>query len=276
MDKNLENYLISLGVDPVDKKLPYCLKVEEVYPQYQIHDGFEGLSISQIEPMILQGAAELAAFLNNPSSQFNSGKAPEITEEVFVRSWLPFFYGEQKPQGYEDNPIVRYQVMHEGVDSVVKAWVSAVSGSVYNAVNVTRHGEVIYMVPPIIDKPAVVGGKDRKKSVAQLYQDAKQVVDRIPSKAVLNAQFNHMVESIRDYTPESRKQLVNRINYKYLFVMDEIFTYYGYDSILTPEIMLIKNDIMGYTDEHQSSGTVSQSHSEPDFIEDDEDDLFGA
>lgn len=276
MDTKLDNYLLSLGVSPTDKKLPYRLKPEDIYHQYKIQDNYNGESLSQIEPMILQGAAELASFLNNPANQSKTGRIPTIPEEVFVRSWLPFFYNEQKPEGYDEDVIQRYRLNSEGVDSVVQAWINAVAGNTYTPVDVVRNGEVIYTIPPVIDKLVAIGGKDRKKSVAQLYKDAKQMIDRIPSASVMNAQFNHMVDSINDYVPERRNEIINRINYKYLFVMDEIFTYYGYDSILTPEIMSIKKDIMGYTDEHQPIGTIPQSVGEPDFIEDEEDDIFGA
>lgn len=276
MEEKLERYLASLGVSPTDKKLPYQLKADDIYKQYKIHDKYEDGSIGQIEPMILQSAAELAAFLNNPNNQSRTGRTPTIAEEVFVKSWLPYFYNEQKPEGYDDDVIQRYQLSTEGVDSVVHAWVTAVAGNVYTPVNVLRDGEVIYTIPPVIDKLVAIGGKDRKKSVAQLYKDAKQMIDRIPSAAVMNAQFNHMVESINDYVPESRGEIVNRINYKYLFVMDEIFTYYGYDSILTPEIMSIKQEIMGYSNEYQPVGTISKPISETDVVEDEDDDIFGA
>jgi len=98
---------------------------------------------------------------------------------------------------------------------------------------------------------------------------------RIPSRSVQMVQDRRIVDAMGDFKEDRQGLITNKVNYKYLFVMDEIFTYYGYPSILTPEIMSIKSTIMkGESHGDQSSGTIPESgrQSNQDQLEDD--DLF--
>lgn len=255
------NYLL-------DAPLPYFLTDEELYGKYSID---ESQYSDYGKKTLLRDAEIFVNFLNNSSSVGPHGKVPTIDETVFVKSFLPYFYSEKEVDDKYD----------EGYPNggIITVWVRGVAGGAYTAVNVTRNGEVIYRVPPAYGRLNAVGPADRERSLNLLLKDAEDVYSRIP--AATDAQITYALDlSTRPADPDAdRHSFLAKPNLKYLFVMDEIFTYYGYDSILPPEIMSIKNKVFGenYVNHRQSGTTVSSNAvgsvaGEP--VEDDSD-LFG-
>lgn len=248
--------------------LPYFLTDEEIYGKYTVD---ESQYSEQGKLEIMEGAKIFADFLNTSSAIGPNGTVATIDENVFVRSFLPHFYSEQEITDKYDPRVDK--------GGVITSWVRNVAGGVYNVVNVLRNGEVIYRVPPVYGQLNAVGPTARERSLRLLIKDAEEMWERLPASK--NAQLAHALnQSLIPADPDAdRHTFLTTPNLKYLFVMDEIFTYYGYDSILTPEIMSIKKQVFGerYVEHRQSSGTISRTEvsavgAEP--VEDDSD-LFG-
>lgn len=270
---NNEAYLIKLGVNPPDKPLPYQLKMEDVHPQYNAEGVMQGgIPMEEADNFIANGLKELSYFLNDPNNLGREGRRAVMQEESFVRQWLPHFYNEDLPDNYQHIAHDKHQ-MH-AFDSVNAAWIRLVSGAPQAPVDIIRDGRVIFTVPPMMDQLSAIGGGERNKSIGEAYRDADLMKQRLPSRAVQQAQDRTVIEAIGDFKDPNRTTITNKINYKYLFVMDEIFTYYGYPTILTPEIMSIKPEVMGYSSEHQPSRTVFEQPNSGSVEQISDDDLF--
>ena len=269
-----EKYFASLNIVPADKPLPYFLKPEDMRRTYSAEGITQGgIPIEECDEFLGNALKELSHFLNDPNQLSRETRQATINEEQFVRQWLPFFYGEPLPEGYEQ--LDKYSMADMHLDSVNKAWIRDVSGSAQSPVYVLRNGEVIYVIPPMMDQLAAISGADRNMSIGETFREASLMKQRIPSRSVQMVQDRRIVDAMGDFKEDRQGLITNKVNYKYLFVMDEIFTYYGYPSILTPEIMSIKSTIMkGEPHGDQSSGTIPESgrQSNQDQLEDD--DLF--
>ena len=250
--------------DRVDAPLPTMLTHEEVYGHFERKDKDPN------EVGMLDSTLDVLAFYANNSSITDSeDKRPSIDEATFVKAWLPHFYHGN--QGRED------------IDpSVTLTWVNKIAGGKYcgsyHSVDVLRDGEVIYRVPPVYGRLNVVGGKDRYTSVAQLYKNMDDMLKRVPH--AVNQQEKFFLDNIYEPADEhqDRRDFRADINLKYLYVLDEIFTYYGYETILTPELMSVKEQVMGKrTDGAQPVRELStrvQSPTASEYIDDGDDDLF--
>lgn len=108
----------------------------------------------------------LSSVLNIPN--------PRIEERTFVRDWFNIVFG--RPNTVHDRiPILR--------------WVDEVAGSPYTEVDVTRNGEVIFTIPPILDSTLmeVTPGLDLQTILSQ-YRD-----ERATSQKLGEQFFNQVV-----------------------------------------------------------------------------------
>lgn len=260
-----------LGYD-MDAPLPYMLTDEELFGKYKVREE-EYTEVGKAEVMHL--AETFANFLNESAGYNPEGFRPQISEELFVKSYLPHFHSE----AYVDKDRPKST---DAKDGVITSWVGAVAGSIYSPVDITRNGVVIYRVPPASGQLKPIGPNDRQRSLNLLIKDAEDMYNRL--NVSKNAQLTHALnESMANiiHDPESdrgRTTLTSRPNLKFLFVLDEIFTYYGYSSILTPEIMSLKSKVFGadYVNNRKSNRPVSTAQSSMGAVPvEDDDDLFG-
>lgn len=206
------------------------------------------------EDLFLRETTEkLYAFLQDESGRGSELKRASIDEATFVRVWLPHFYSEQTPMDDSKG------------ESVTDHWVRKVAGTVYNTVDVMREGKVIYRVPPVYGKVNTYSRGPGNGSVAIAYKEMEEFLRRLPSAK--EAQINHLVQNIFD---ENDHVAVTR-NLKYIFVLDEIFTYYGYDTILTDKIMSIKPIVMGVDNRVKPTTNVTRTNEIVDAYDDDSD-----
>lgn len=194
---------------------------------------------------LLNSEAVLSNGVKLTAQQFKDGRGiPTIEESIFVKSWLPHFY--------HDNA--------QSELSITNGWITQISGNAYTPVDVMREGIVIFRVPPALGSMNIISSRDRLKPVGILYKELEDVVVRSP--LAIEAQARHFCNSIfipRDANTHQSELIANR-NLKYIYIMDEIFQYYGYDTILTPELMSIKKQVMGPDyNEYYTSGAIPQS-----------------
>lgn len=234
------NNVTRLGYDP-KAPLPTLLPIEEIY----------GTPIA-LDPEVFKhdrtGSLEaICSFYNDVTNRASDHCPKTIDEDTFVKCWLPHFYSDDDSSSY----------------SITHAWINEIAGSVHDGVDVTRNGEIIYRVPPILNQLKIMSGTERAVSMSMLLENYKQTVSRVPqSKEV---QLDYLVDQIFiDNQGNRRDEFMSDTNLKYLFVLDEIFTYYGYKTILTPSIMLIKKQVMGELyNEYYSGGIVPSTKEQP-------------
>lgn len=245
--------------------LPYCLTDEDIFGRKFSIDK------SKYDPADpnLETSLVLAHFLNNDVGLLrNSDTRPFIDEGRFVRTWLPFMYNDEPKEITVQGGKI--------LVTVTDAWVRTVAGGPYNAVDILREGKLIFRVPPVLGRLNVVGGADRRKPIGLMYQDLEAQINRSPATKLQQVdEFTRHLFDPKDPDAD-RSEFMATPKLKYLYVMDEIFTYYGYNSILTPEIMKYKPYVMGIgaaTHGTHTSGTVSGT---PHIVEpyEDDDDLF--
>lgn len=248
----------------LDDPLPTMLTNEEVYGNYHY---------TEVDDSLMGGydntLSTLANYLNTSLSTNAQDKRPSIDEATFVRAWLPHFYNGNSGNDYDP--------------SVSLTWVNSVAGGrydgAYHSVDVIRDGQVIYRVPPLQARVNIIGGQDRTKSVALLYKEMDDNLRRVPHAVKQQEKFflDRVFES--NDQNQTKHDLVTKTNLRYLYILDEIFTYYGYDTILTPELMSIKELVMGKKENGKkpsgelSSGTGHPVPDEQDY--EDDSDLFG-
>lgn len=213
-----------LGYDP-DAPLPMMLTDDDLYEPVKIRQ-----DVSKTHPELVELTELLANFVNSSRSVGLDGVPIYMDEREFVTVWLPAFYNEKTSSGVSvDDSWERYIA---GFDK----------GNNTNGrnlvVNIVRDGRVIYRVPPLQGRTNIISTNDRKKSITLMSKDVQDMTERLPSS--YRVQVDNMVESI-----DNDKRVSNTdVNIKYLIVLDEIFTYYGYNSILTPEIMKYKQYLL--------------------------------
>lgn len=254
-----EKYAEWLGFD-LKAKLPYMLTHEDVYGEIN-HE----VTTTPAEAGSLFKDVHLFANYLKESSVVNKDNVrPTIDEPTFVKAWLPHFHMGNEGDESRD-------------PSVTLTWINAIAGSPYHSVDVLRNGELIFRVPPVSGRLKVIGGKDRQTSVGMLNKEMENMLTRVPHAR--EAQVNYLLSQIFVMKDERQSDTVTELNLKCLFTLDEIFRYYGYSTILPPEIMKIKPYIMGEQDGTESRGSLPSSDtgiagevsSESNF---DEDDLF--
>lgn len=249
---------ITPGTIDKTRKLPTMLTLEDVYGKYEANNTAVGTDLEEI-------MGSMIGFLNNEVHKDYMGRTPSIAEEIFVKTWLPHFYHDTN--------------INENGVSIAHAWVTHVSFSPYNMVDVIRDGTVIYRVPPLLSRIRAIGGKDKYMTSNSAKYQMESIVNRVPSAGVVQSRWlcDQMID-LKDKDTNNDSDLLITPSIKFLFVLDEIFTYYGYDTILNPEFMLIKPQVMGIADESNASRIVQ---SEPvttgpqpmDYTDDDY--LFG-
>ena len=247
-----------LGYDP-SKPLPYCLTKQDIFgADYKVHHELW-------DPMDnnYNTTKTLANFLNNECWPLDeNNRIPSIDEVTFVRTWLPHFYtGLVNPN-----------------ESITYAWIENISKHAYNTVDVYRGNQLIYRIPPLVGRSDTLDGNDLTYSLSNLAKDLQTQEGRMGGtpEDKINKMFKYglLPQGVNDLDANRAKFLV-RPNLKYLFVMDEIFTYYGYDSILTPDIMSIKPQVFGVTkDGIKSNGIIPNESDRIVEAYDDDDDLF--
>lgn len=241
----------------VNAPLPYYLTNEDIYGKYECKQG----DIRSTEQNI-HTAAVLANFLNTEQHTTSEGNVPSIDEAIFVRSYLPHFYRDEST-GPESGPCIG------------ATWITNVAGHAYNPVDVIREGRVIYRVPPLLGRLNVIHHNERERSIGMMYKDMEDVLVRVPH--AFGRQLSYLTENLFNPSDpnKDRAEFRSSPKLKYLFVMDEIFTYYGYDSILTPEIMSIKGQVMGGEHEPKSGGPIPAIQHDDVDADPDDDYLFG-
>lgn len=235
------------------------LTIEEVYGKYEGTNTTIGTDLEEIMGSMIN-------FLNNDVHTDMFGRVPQIQEDIFVKSWLPHFYHDTN-------------VNEEGGVSIAHAWVTHVAMSAYNMVDVIRDGKVIYRVPPLMTRIRALGGKDKHMTSNSAKFQMESIVSRLPSAGVVQSKWmcEQMID-LKDGSSENDSDFLITPSLKYLFVLDEIFTYYGYDTILNPEIMSIKSQVMGTPNESNTSRTVQPepvTTSAQPMDDTDDDYLFG-
>lgn len=252
-----------LGYD-LNAPLPYFLDDETLFGHYEVKN--EDWSIDQA---FAHTEKVLASFLNSTSQFYNPDptvldpfKLPQIDEVLFVKSYLPNLYES-------------HSVDEHGNDHAMLAWVNNVALTQYAPVNVLREGKLIYRVPPALSKINVIRANERQYSPTILGKQIEGEINRLP--ALRDRKTRELLGAL--FIPRegiSTKNFRNTVELKYLFTLDEIFTYYGYKSILTPEIMSIKSQILGTPNATTGSvqSTTAARKVQPDDEEDDSD-LFG-
>lgn len=248
----------------LDAPLPTMLSHDDVYGDYHF---------TEVDDSLMGGydntLSTLANYLNNALPTNAQNKRPSIDEATFVHAWLPHFYNGNAGNEYDP--------------SVSLTWINSVAGGkfdgAYHSVDVIRDGKVIFRVPPLQARVNIIGGEDRNKSVSMLYKEMDDNLRRVPHAVKAQEQF--FLDRIFDSKNEnqSKHDLATKTNLKYLYILDEIFTYYGYDSILSPELMSVKELVMGKKDNGTKSGgelSPGTGHSIPaEQDNEDDSDLFG-
>nr|DAT18076.1 MAG TPA: hypothetical protein [Caudoviricetes sp.] len=242
----------------LDDPLPYRLTEDDL--------GHKGKKVEELvdvpeDRMLLNLATIFTNFLNDPDNKGSSCKRAQLDEHIFVTSWLPHLY-----HGTD---------VSDSEFSIAKGWVTHIAGNVYSPVDIIREGKVIYVVPPMLGRMNIISGGDRLEPVAGLVKKANEMISRLPTSK--EAQTNHIIKQMQiPVDDEHKAAFETRKNLKYLYVLDEIFTYYGYASILTPEIMSIKSAVMGVPDNGiTTSGPVQNTTPSGTESIDTDDDLFG-
>lgn len=243
------HYFKQLNIDP-EKPLPYCLTDEDFNMRH--YKEVEEQQLEHVDPYLAGFLTVSTNLLNNAYSLNLENKRPSITEAEFVKTWLPRFYGEHKSQFASED---------DEVTSVMNVWVHAIAGNSYTPVEVTRFGKIIYRIPPLIQPLTVMKKENRGISVYELANEAIARVSQYPTKNVMDKEYSRAMDRIFKDQNGRNIDFTTTYNIKPLFVMDEIFTYYGYDTILTPELMSIKSDVMGgQTNNGNQSSTNVSSH----------------
>lgn len=263
MTEKIDNkYIHPLGYD-IRAPLPTMLSDDNVYtlPPKPTEESLRA------DPQNAELTMKLYNLLTDTERLTVDNARKEIDEASFVRLWLPHLYGEETPERPEDY-----------TSSVINEWINEVAGNRYTMVNVIRDGKIIYRVPPVSGKLNIVGPSERQTRISVMYNELEGFLNRLPSAA--HAQIENFCQHLfdpKDPNVDSKQLAVTR-NLKFLYVLDEIFTYYGYKSILNDKLMKIKPIVMGkdYVDNSKpasNSGPVSV-YTNPAEVVDNDDDLW--
>ena len=262
MKEEVNNFIHPLGYD-IRAPLPTMLDDDNVYtlPPKPTPESLAA------DPVNAELTLKLYDLLTDTERLTVDDKRKSIDEASFVRLWLPHLYGEETP----DKP-------EEYTSSVINEWINEVAGNRYTMVNVIRDGKVIYRVPPVSGKLNIVGPNQRHTRISIMYNELEGFLNRLPSAAPVQiSKFCQHLFDPKDPNMDSKQLAVNR-NLKFIFVLDEIFTYYGYKSILNDKIMSIKPIVMGdqYVNRESNDKPKPVSvYTNPEDILDNDDDLWG-
>lgn len=214
----------------------------------------------------------IVSFAKNMLLNDPEGKERLISEKEFVTTWLPLMH-EAKPLMINGEPHASDYL-----------WVKHVSKSPYSSVGVVRDGVVIFRVPPVAVGLESIGQTDRERRITELYLEYKRKTQYLPSLEAEGEEWlmNEIDQGVKEQKKQNMRMVSKWRTLLYIYILDEIFVYYGYDSILTDEIMSFKQAVMGDRyNEYYTSGILPQSKPKPnqlsdDIVEDDEyfDNLF--
>lgn len=174
---------------------------------------------------------------------------PQISEDDFVRYWLPHFY-KLPPEGFVPDP--------DQHKSIVRAWINQVARKATNVVNVIRDGRIIFRVPPALGRMGTLRSFERTESVSVKAKQVSGYLTSFPNHRVVKEK--QVAESSLSSQHGNKTDTMQRLiepSAKYLYVLNDIFTYYGYESILPPEIMSLRDKVLG-----ERRGTIQDTRHE--------------
>lgn len=105
----------------------------------------------------------------------------------------------------------------------------------------------------------------------------RKQLERLNNQKIQEVQHRHLVNNMFNPTdPNMRSNdLMATANFKFIFTLNEIFMYYGYESILPPDLMQYRQLVLGVKSDTQSSRSISATSPHATDVYEDDDDLFG-
>lgn len=127
-----------------------------------------------------------------------------ISEEIFLRDFLPFFSGQSKPPEAERETLLAYWLQFAGTPFTPV--------DLHNA-----QGAVVYRVPPLQDRHAVITSVGNRLSRAQRQAD---------EKALMSPRFGEQIMQ-NEYKDRAGRFMRSEANPALVKAWQELFAYYG-------------------------------------------------